>query len=445
MLLLDLPLLVESQYQYGFQWAKRPNDTGAWAGASLQRSVDGSTYSEVASSTVRDVIGTASGALPDFPGGNTFDESSVLTVALNSGELSSVTSDVLLGDRTANLYCVGRELLQVRDWELIATNTWEGTGMLRGRFGTETAMAVHETGERFAQVPVTDVDAPFADLNRTRYYKPVTFSTSLDDVLPETFVNTGLRLKPLSPVQLGGGSDGDGNATLQWVPRSRIGGGFGAIPLGEAAERYVVEIRDYSQTQVARIKIVDDAQEVEYPASEQVEDFGDEQQNIYFSVALVGSIGLGQRAFGSVPGVGDSDDAPLAPIAPYGTGPLNPPPSGAVNGELVWSPTGPHYTQGYLVGQTYVVEFTAGATTTATVSCAQHGDPPFFRRLRICTDSSGVDLLPNGENIGTTASATVNVSNGVTYYAVITCEESPGVPSGPLGADADMIIELSHP
>ena len=443
-LLLDIPFITEAEFPNGFYAAMAPADSGAWGGASLQKSNDGgASYAEVAQTTVAATIGLVEGPLGDWLGGNTVDTINTAIVVLQSGELSGTDNLGLLNG--ARVALLGEEVVYYRDAELIEENTYELGGFLRGRRGTEWAMQQHEGAERFVLLTTLDVDAPLVDLKQERLYKPVTLGATLDSATAQAFTNRGMRLRPYAPVHLGGGVNASGGTILEWIPRTRIGGLWldgGGPPLGEASERYIVEIWDASYTQCARIITVDNATTTTYASA--VADFGANQQTIFFTVALVGAV-LGVRARGTAPGAGVSNTAPLSPIPPYQTGPLNPPPSGVVNLTLSWG-TETYFTP-FAIGQTFVAQFTAGASVSTMVTAQAHGTPPpdVVRHVKLCTDAEGLNMVPGTEMFASWAwSGPVVLTASTTYYFIVRAENADGTPSGPLGQSAPMMISLTH-
>lgn len=215
--LLDIPVLTQQDAPFGFYAAMAPAYAGRWPGATLYKSLDGgSTYAPVASSNVPSIIGetadsdtlpgspsfgspSVSGALSAYGGGDTVEEASIV-VTLNSAdsELSSVNNTAFLNG--ANLCAISRgtggspattqwELLQFRDATLVADSTYVLTGFLRGRKGTLTSG--HGAGDVFVFLPVTNVDAPQAELNVSLKYKAVTWGATVAGASAIDFINTG--------------------------------------------------------------------------------------------------------------------------------------------------------------------------------------------------------------------------------------------------------------
>ncbi|MFA5941410.1 MAG: phage tail protein [Sinimarinibacterium sp.] len=450
----DVPLIGEAgETDTGFRIGMAGVTDDTWKGGALAKSIDGgATYADVAWVNAPTVMGRAMTLLGPWTGGNVVDEANrvILQVGAGGGELESVTDDALLaGD---GLLLIGNELVQVRTKTLVAPGRYECSGLLRGRYGTEWAMATHTATDRFAVMATTvAVDAPVADLFKARLYKAVSVGENLTDVAAISFANMGAAARPLSPVHVGGGQDGSGNVTLVWTRRTRIDpdwSDFVDAPLGETSEAYVVQIWDATYTSCARIIPVT-APTATYSAADQVTDFGATQLEIYWTVGQVGRFQLGTQTRAASPGAGSTVDAVIAPIPPYNA-PAIPPAGGggAVNVTLSY-PSDLYVTAGYKIGDTFVAKFTTGgsAPTAGYISCAEYGDPAYFRHMRLCTDAAGLSLVPGGEQYGSSHGgevwfSSVTLAPATDYYFVVRTEFASGVPSGPLGSPAQMRIAL---
>lgn len=243
--LIDCPLLNDADDNAGF-YAAMAGSTG-WRAASLYKSSDGgNTYAFVMSNATEATMGYTDNTLGGFAGGYVFDETNTLTVFLTSGTLSSLTELQVLN--YGNVALVGNEIIQFRDAVLIADNTYQLSGLLRGQKGTEWAIYNHVPNERFVLLElgaISRVSQPTTELNLSRYYKPVSFGDTLQNTTEQAFINTGVGLKPLSPVQFTGTRDGSGNLTINWVHRTRLSWDSlttDAAPLGEQSEAYELEV-----------------------------------------------------------------------------------------------------------------------------------------------------------------------------------------------------------
>ena len=303
--LLDIPLLSDTDPMYGHYLAMASDTSDAWRGATVYKSTDaGVTYSAIYSGTVADTVGAATSILGTFAGGNIFDESSSVTVALDvgAGTLSSATEIAVLNG--ANAALLGDEILQYKTATLTGTRTYVLTGLLRGRRGTEWAMSGHASGDAFVKLPTANsINAPFAELSQERLYKCITVGNELQSSAAQAFTNHGVAALPYAPVHLGGGRDGSQNLTIIWTRRTRTGGAWSDnadVPLGEVAEFYSVRIYTSSSWATIKSEWVSGVATYDYTAAQQVTDFGSTQSTVYFDVRQLGSYGYGTAQRGSV-------------------------------------------------------------------------------------------------------------------------------------------------
>lgn len=246
--MLDIPILRDADDAPGAYAAAKPFSASTkWPGAKLMAATGGD-FSEVGTFTSRAVMGVTTVALTNWTGGNVFDESGNVTVDVGDGTLSSSTRDAML-DSDANALLVGDEVIQFRLATLVSTGVYKLTGLLRGRRGTDHAMTGHAIGEtvvllRTAGLLRLSYDAARIGVEAT--YKAVTFGKTLASATARTLTDTGVALMPYAPKNLRVTKTATSN-TLTWDRRSRYSyrwPGASALPLGEAAESYDVEVRD---------------------------------------------------------------------------------------------------------------------------------------------------------------------------------------------------------
>jgi hypothetical protein len=137
------------------------------------------------------------------------------------------------------------EVVQFKNAVLIAPNTYQVSGILRGRRGTEWATGTHQIGDKFILASVSTwsrIDA--GEMGLPRLYKAPPFRVSLSDTSAMTFTDTAVGLKPFAPADLAGVRDVSGNRTLTWNRRTRRQADTLHLPrpLGEAAESYSIDI-----------------------------------------------------------------------------------------------------------------------------------------------------------------------------------------------------------
>lgn len=288
LVMLDIPQLTAGHDGPGF-YAAASGISPGWNGALLFKK-EGSEYIEVAQLGDRAIIGRVSDQLPsgsvtvfDEDGREfVFDETSTLDVTLIDEEstLTSVSdADLLAGVNAAVVGVHGR-------WEILAFGTVEQLGarryrlshLLRGLKGTEWAVPLHRAGDIFVVLDssLRRVNDEFGDLDVQRSFRAVSIGTPFDSANNVSFTNTGVSLKPLSPVFIRGEEDPAENRVIHWWRRSRLDGlagrdGTADPPLGEASERYEVDVMDGDD--VVRT-LGATQQRVNYSAAQMTTDFG---------------------------------------------------------------------------------------------------------------------------------------------------------------------------
>jgi hypothetical protein len=277
--------------------------SAGWRGAVIYRSDDGgANYGRLATLEGAAVIGTAVTALEASSAGNRFDEAASVTVRLiGEAGLESVTRLAVLNG--ANAALLGDEILQFREAQEVEQGKYVLRGLLRGRLGTEGAMATHLAGERFILMDgrvESDSVSPNM-LGLPRLYKPVTVGGTLGSTAAQSFALAGRSLRPLPPVLLRGVRDSNGHIAISWVRRARVDHGwrdYVDVPLDEAVEQYRFEV--LSSAAVVRSVLVA-TREYLYTASQQIEDFGSVQASINVQVRQIsGRIGPGEAAMATL-------------------------------------------------------------------------------------------------------------------------------------------------
>lgn len=280
---MDAAILRDTDDDTGFYMAFAGSEAG-WHGATFSRAAGiGSplTFELIGDvGPIPAIIGDCQTVLPNGPT-DVWDELSTLTVDFPGITPQSATEDDVL-IRGKNLAWVGNpdghdgEYIHFR--EAVAGSP-EGTyvlsGLLRGRYGTEYAVAAHGSGERVVVVSESDRIERFnfgpADWNLARTYRGV--SLPLEDGQTIEFTNTGEGKRPLSGVHLNGSRDTSNNLTVTWDRRTRFQTGdvAAAVPLGEELETYEVDIMGGSPLTALRTIAATTAQ-ISYAATEQTAD-----------------------------------------------------------------------------------------------------------------------------------------------------------------------------
>lgn len=223
-------------------FAASSSSGAGWKGAALYADRgDGQLAPLGATGRGRAVMGAVPYALaPASP--LLLDRTTVLTVRLVGADLILAATDAAGLARGGNLALIGEELVQFGSAISLGAGHWQLANLLRGRGGTEGAIAAHGP------------DEPFILLNGTLVaLDPVTLGTApearvaalgLADPAPVTsaIANRGLTLRPLCPVHPRRRTTGD-EVLLTWTRRARGGwlwrDGVDA-PLHEQAEAYEV-------------------------------------------------------------------------------------------------------------------------------------------------------------------------------------------------------------
>ena len=217
-----------------------------WRRAALLTSLDGGARWAAAGATALPaVIGSIVEAPGTGPAGLA-DWANHIDVELAHAAMTLSDADAILLDSGANLAMAGDELIQFAIAEPLGANRWRLSGLWRGRRGTEAAIGLAVTGDRFVLIEaeaLAGVELPLEALGGTA---SVLAQGPGDAVGVETdSAISGCSVVPPSPVHLRATRNEGGGADLVWVRRSRSGwrwiDGVDA-PLGEESERYRVTI-----------------------------------------------------------------------------------------------------------------------------------------------------------------------------------------------------------
>lgn len=246
---MDLPLLqgTESPHAPYIAVTAEP-----WPGSvALYASDEDANYALNRLITARTPVGVLETALPVAPAGR-IDRSAPLQVRMLSGQLESVSHLAFLGG--ANLCAIGDgdpsgwELVQFRDADLVDTDTYLLSHLLRGQLGTDAENAWPE-GSYVVRLDgsAQQIELPETRRGLSRYYRVGPADLPIDDpsygVAQLSF--EGLGLRPLSPVHLCLTGANGADRSLSWTRRSRIDADTWEgedVPLGEESERYLVRV-----------------------------------------------------------------------------------------------------------------------------------------------------------------------------------------------------------
>jgi hypothetical protein len=172
------------------------------------------------------------------------DAASSLDVCLLHGGMALADADLPRLLAGANAAMVGSEIIQFARAMPTGPDRYRLSGLLRGRRGTEWAIAGHAEGEAFTLLD--------EDLLTILELAPGTAAASVlasgaGDAVPVKVSTAiaGEAVRPPSPVRLAASADGAGGMLITWQRRSRTGwtwlDGVDA-PLGEDSEAYEVTL-----------------------------------------------------------------------------------------------------------------------------------------------------------------------------------------------------------
>ena len=219
------------------------NSTESWRRVPVEIEMGGSV-SGGTSASGQAVLGTALTVLPPNQAA-AFDLVSSVDVELANDQqwLESRDDDALI--QGANLAVLGAEVFQFGSAVPIGPKPFRLSRLLRGRFGSEWAMAGHAIGEDFALIDARALRAvvvPDALLGST--VEVTAFGVGDGGGTDVSRVASGEALRPPSPVHLRGVISG-GALDLSWVRRSRSGYAWldeVDVPVGESVERHRVRL-----------------------------------------------------------------------------------------------------------------------------------------------------------------------------------------------------------
>jgi hypothetical protein len=177
------------------------------------------------------------------------DRRSTLDVALEGADqvLADASLDQLL--QGTNRCRIGNEIVQFGSATPLGGGVWRLDNLLRGRGGTEWAIATHAVNELFVLIDDALVHLDPALVGETATTRIVAVRLGDTAAVSVPISDPAATLRPLSPIYGKAQQLGDGSIALTWVRRSRGAwlwpDGVDA-PLNEEAERWEVTVGDPS-------------------------------------------------------------------------------------------------------------------------------------------------------------------------------------------------------
>ena len=170
------------------------------------------------------VLGSAVGALATGQSAVIDLEASVEVVLANPDHWLQSCDDIALA-AGANLAAIGDEIIQFGSAEPVAAGRFRLSRLLRGRRGSDWAMAGHVAGEPFVLIDARTLKAIPAGASGIGSAVTVkAYGRGNDGAEPVVSrVVQGEAARPLSPAQLAAEIAADGSLAVRWVRRSRRG------------------------------------------------------------------------------------------------------------------------------------------------------------------------------------------------------------------------------
>ncbi|MFN3286858.1 MAG: hypothetical protein ACK40H_00230, partial [Sphingomonadaceae bacterium] len=220
----DLPALPWEQGQPLRLVAAAAGSGAGWRRADLLASLDGGeSWATTGSVEQASVIADALSALPPGPA-DRWDERNSVDVALQDPEgwLEPMPRQSVLAG--GNLALLGNELIHFAHAQPLGAGQFRLSGLLRGRYGTEAAMADHVPGERFILLEpdaLARIPMPEHLLGGQALMKAV---GPLEDPALVDAVTTpwaARALRPWAPCRLTARRLPDGSVEIAWTERGR--------------------------------------------------------------------------------------------------------------------------------------------------------------------------------------------------------------------------------
>ncbi len=310
---MDLPILTGNEIPHAGYVAAYQSP---WPGqVAFYRSPESSNFNRVALTASPAVLGVTSATFASGPTGR-WDYANTLTVELYNGELESFSELAVLNG--ANMCAVQNaagdwEVIQFQTATLVSGTTYDLTNLLRGQGGTEDNMSASlAAGANFIMLDraVQQVNMGIIEVGLQYNWRYGPANRAIDDDSISSAVHTfeGRGLKPWSPVHVTGEREDNGDITISWVRRTRIGGDpweVVEVPLSETTEAYEVDILDGNSPSTVVRTIEASSTTATYTAAQQNADFSPAPPasfslNVYQMSDVYGR-GVGRAATISVP------------------------------------------------------------------------------------------------------------------------------------------------
>lgn len=248
-MIADIPLLsstTDSPGLYIIATAARDS----WNGAAIFKSRDGgATWNQFVTVSRNGVVGETTTALADVPDPFVWDRGNTVTVVLSNADDSLVSSTEAAVLNGANHAVLGAEIIQFVTATEVGTGTYELSGLLRGRKGSDYATGTHLAGEAFGLLDADTIHfATYGveEAGHAAIFRAVSAGMQFSSGVNQSLTPQVHNVRTLSPQHVKATRDPiTGDINITWIRRTRYNGEWfdsNDVPLGETTEAYEVEL-----------------------------------------------------------------------------------------------------------------------------------------------------------------------------------------------------------
>jgi hypothetical protein len=281
-LFLELPTLHGADTGLRGHVAIHGYGAAGWPGATLYKSVDGGqSFKPFATAQQESSIGIVATAISAPPDYTVWDNTTTITVVLKTGSLQSKPELAVLNGE--NRCMIGPELISFKTATLVDTNTYELSGLLRGRQGTEQRCDEHVNNELFVLLDDAIVEIPIEPAERavSMQYKVVTKGSDTSKAQAQTVQIMSGNLKPWAVAHAKATKIAN-DFKIEWIERPRFNNSlqdFNELSHDFDWQGYTVTILDPIDDSVVRTQIVQTPYWT-YSEADQILDFGSARSSI---------------------------------------------------------------------------------------------------------------------------------------------------------------------
>lgn len=269
-----------------------PHGFGAagWPGCVIYYSIDGGvSFTEFANATTQATWGKVAIAVPTSTNSYSWEDTTTITVELKTGTLSSYNHlDVLNGKNWA---MIGQEIIGFRTATLTAPNTYQLSGLIRGRKGTEPFMSTHANSEMFVLLNDALIEFPYTQANKstTFQFKFVTIGSDISKATAVSAMPNTASRRPWIVSNLAGVKVGN-DWSLTWVGRNQFDGEMvdaTTVINPDGFAGYMIHIVQTGSPEVIKRSVIQQTTTYTYSAADQIADWGSLQSTITIRIAQI--------------------------------------------------------------------------------------------------------------------------------------------------------------